>query len=216
MRLNKHILGDSMPPFRIADLRRVSPNAITLTEQITALPQNQPTIIMRTFEKAPTIPIDQPGTTKYPQIQRTPAETQNAYGTQPSVAGSEVINAIVAALGAGSWSFHVSDGSYTAYSAFQLQQFMQNFDSTDLQVWIAETFDCDNFASVLNGSVQGFFKGIPFGILWFGPKNPPYNWGHAVNIFYDHYARKVYCIEPQTDGFFDFNRNSWKPWMVLI
>ncbi len=201
---------------QIAELKRISLNAITLTDHLNALPKNQPTIIMRSFQKAPTIPILQPGVKVYDKLVQTPQDVQNAYGTHPNLLGTEVINAILAFLGGGNWAFHVSDGSYTAYSAYQLQEYIGNFDSTNLDVWIAETFDCDNFASVLNGSVQGFYKGIPFGIIWFGPRNPPFSWGHAVNIFYDAYAKKVYCVEPQTDGFFDFDKTNWIPWMVLI
>ncbi|HUK85039.1 MAG TPA: hypothetical protein VLU95_04180 [Candidatus Acidoferrum sp.] len=205
-----------MPPIQIAELKKISLNAMTLTDHLNAMPKDQPTIIMRSFPKAPTAPTLQPGVKVYDKIVQTPQDVQNAYGTHPNVSGTEVINAILAFLGGGNWDFHVSDGSYTAYSAFELQEYIGNFDSTNLDVWIAETFDCDNFACVLNGSVQGFYKGIPFGILWFGPRNPPFSWGHAVNIFYDAYAKKVYCVEPQTDGFFNFDKINWVPWMVLI
>lgn len=206
----------SLPPLRIEELRRISPRAITLTENLATLARDQPTIIMRSFQKAPTMPMLQPGVTRYGQFEQTPEEISNSYGTHPNLLGSEVISAILTALGGGSWSFHVSDGSYTKYSAYELQQYMQNFDSTDLKVWIEQTFDCDNFANVLNGAVQGFYPGIAFGILWYGPRNPPYTWGHAVNIFYDAYARRVYCIEPQTDSFFAFDKINWVPWMVVI
>jgi hypothetical protein len=203
-----------MTNLKIEELQRIIPSSIRLSDHIGAMQKNTPNIIMRSFPKAPALPITQPGIKIYGRVEQTPADIQNAYGTHPNVSGTEVVNAIAKALGGGGWAFHVSDGSYTAYSSWELREYIGNFDSTNLQVWIAETFDCDNFATVLNGKVQGFFKGIPFGILWFDPKDN--SWGHAVNIFYDAYAKKVYCVEPQTDGFFDFNQAAWNPWMVLI
>ncbi len=47
---------------------------------------------------------------------------------------------------------------------------MRNFDPINLRVWIAETFDCDDFAQVLEGKVNGFFPGIALGTLWYGDK----------------------------------------------
>lgn len=205
-----------MPKLPIAELKRISLNAKTMQEQLSILPKEQPTIIIRSFNKAPTPPVLQKGIQVFAKFTQTPDQVQLAYGDHPTVAGNEVINAIVAYLGGGNWQFHVSDKNYTAYSSFELQQYITNFDSTDLLVWITETFDCDNFATVLNGSVQGFYKGIPFGILWYGPRNPPFTWGHAVNIFYDAYSKKVYLVEPQTDGFFSFDKVNCIPWMVLM
>lgn len=50
----------SLPPLRIEELRRISPRAITLTENLATLARDQPTIIMRSFQKAPTMPMLQP------------------------------------------------------------------------------------------------------------------------------------------------------------
>ena len=165
--------GEWIPSLKIADLKKIAPNALTLSEQIATLKKDKPTVILRSFPRPPTLPILQPGVEVYEKFQRTPSDVEAAYGTRPNVPMSDVVNAIVAALGGGSWALHVSDGSFSGYSAFELQQFITNFDSTDLLPWIQETFDCDNFAYVLNGAVQGFYKGIPFGILCYGPRIPP-------------------------------------------
>lgn len=201
---------------KLDKLKPISRNSITLLDQLKQLQTDAPTIVLRSFEKAPTLPMLESGVEVSNLGARPASDLAKAYGTRPNVPGTEVISAIINALGSGNWSLHSSDGSWTAYSAWELQSYMSNFDSTNLLVWIEETFDCDNFATVLNGAVQGFFKGIPFGVLWFGPKNPPYNWGHAVNIFYDATQKKVYCVEPQNDSFFIFDKNKWKPWMVCI
>jgi len=205
---------------KISDLKKITPNSVTLSEQIATLKKDSPTIILRSFPTPKTLPNLEPGVEVYDEFPKTPPPTdiqpKLAYGTRPNVPGNVVINAIIAALGGGNWALHISDGSFSGYSAYEVQQFITKFESTDLLPWIKETFDCDNFASVLNGAVQGFYKGIPFGILWYGPRNPPYNWGHAVNIFYDYLSKKVYCIEPQNDGFFNFNKTAWVPWMVLM
>jgi hypothetical protein len=203
-----------MPKLDIVELKKKFVNTVTLNDQVSVLPRSSPTIIVRKKNRAPTLPILQPGVNVVVPPARTNQDVSNAFGTRPNVPGIEVVNAISNALGPGNWSFHLSDGSFTAYSTSELKEFLYNFDSTNMQVWIAETFDCDNFASVLNGNVQGFFKGIPFGILWFGPKDN--SWGHAVNIFYAYWEKRVYCVEPQNDGFFEFNKTLWNPWMVLI
>ena len=92
---------------------------------------------------------------------------------------------------------------------------MRNFDSTDLRVWVAEVFDCDDFSQVLQGNVNGFFPGIAFGTIWYGPRKPPW-WGHSVNIFYSYSNNRVYLIEPQSDKFYLFDKKYWLPWMVII
>ncbi len=108
----------------------------------------------------------------------------------------------------------MSDGSYTGYTIWELREYLLNFDSTNLQVWISEIFDCDDFSQVVEGNTNMFFKGIPLGTLWYGAKDG--SWGHSVNIFYSYEQDKVYLIEPQNDVFYEFNQNSWVPWVVML
>jgi hypothetical protein len=136
------------------------------------------------------------------------------YGTRPNIPGANVINAITNALGPGGYALHISDSSYTGYSLWELKEFMTNFDPTNLRVWIAEVFDCDDFSQVLEGAVNSFFLGIPFGIIWYGPKDN--SWGHSVNIFYSYTDNKVYLVEPQNDTFYEFNKSLWNAYMVII
>lgn len=95
------------------------------------------------------------------------------------------------------------------------QEFIKNFDRTNLRVWIAGTFDCDDFSQVLQGNVNGFFPGIAFGTIWYGRKKPPW-WGHSVNIFYSYTNNRVDLVEPQSDTFYLFNKGRWRAWMVII
>ena len=117
--------------------------------------------------------------------------------------------------GPGGYCLHIADGSYTYYSIWELKEFMQNFDNTNLRVWIAETFDCDDFSQVLQGHVNCFFPGIAFGTIWYGPIKPE-GWGHSVNIYYCDTQKKVYLVEPQNDTFYEFNKKKWKAWMVVM
>jgi hypothetical protein len=103
---------------------------------------------------------------------------------------------------------------FTGYSIWELKEFLSNFDSTNLRVWIAEVFDCDDFAQVLQGAVNGFFPGIAFGTIWYGPKDG--SWGHAVNIFYSYTDNQIYLVEPQNDAFYLFDKNKWNAWVVML
>ena len=86
------------------------------------------------------------------------------------------------------------------------------FDSTDLRVWVAETFDCDDFAQVLQGNVNQFFPGIAFGTIWYGAKDGSF--GHAVNIFYDYQDDQTWLVEPQDDSFYLFDKDLWDAYIV--
>lgn len=199
-------------------VKKISPTSQTIAEYAATLKKDAPTIILRNLAAPPSLPCLEPGvvTFDFKANPRPLSDIKTAYGTRPNVQGSAVVNAIVAALGSGGYSLHISDGSYTGYSLWQLNEYMTNFDSTNLRTWIAETFDCDDFSEVLQGNVNGFFPGIPFGTIWYGPKNPPYNWGHSVNLFYCYTNNKVYLVEPQADIFYEFDKTKWSAWMVII
>jgi len=201
---------------KIDELKKHVPNTVSMEEYVTSLKKDEPTIIFRDYNEPTTPPCLENGI-KIFDIEKNPRpidDIRNAYGTKQNVPGINVVNAIKTALGSGGYALHISDGSYTGYSIWEVQEFMRNFDPTNLRVWIAETFDCDDFAQVLQGSLNGFFSGIALGTLWYGDKAG--TWGHAVNIFYDYASNKVWLVEPQNDVFYEFDKNKWVAWVVMI
>ncbi len=201
----------------IEELRKLSGNVVSMPDYVETLTQDEPTIILRNYEEPTSPPCFEPEVEvfDFDKNPRPYEDVVNSYGTKPNVPASNVINAIKAALGAGGYALHISDASYTGYSIWELQQFMRNFDKTDLRVWIREVFDCDDFSQVLQGNVNSFFPGIAFGTIWYGPRKPPM-WGHSVNIFYSYSNNRIYLIEPQNDTFYLFNKKLWRPWMVIM
>jgi hypothetical protein len=201
----------------IEELKKSVSTAQSMEDYVAALKKDEPTVILRDYNEPTSPPCLEKGVQifDFEKNRRPEEDVTNAYGTKPNIPGINVVNSIKAALGPGSYALHISDGSYTGYSIWELQEFMKNFDNTNLRVWIAEVFDCDDFSQVLQGSVNGFFPGIAFGTIWYGPKHPP-NWGHSVNIFYSYSDNKVYLVEPQNDAFYSFDKNKWKAWMVIM
>jgi len=200
----------------IVELKKHVPNAISMEDYVASLKKDEPTIILRNYNEPMKPPYLEAGATLF-DFEKNPRpidDVRSAYGTKPNVPGINVVNAIKAALGPGGYAVHISDGSYTGYSMWELQEFMKNFDYTNLRVWIAETFDCDDFAQVLQGYVNGFFHGIAFGTIWYGDKAG--KWGHAVNIFYDYQGNKAWLVEPQSDVFYEFDKTKWNAWVVML
>lgn len=200
----------------IEELKKFMPHTMSIADYASALRADEPTVILRNYNEPTSPPHLENGVRifDFAKMPRPSSDIANAYGTKPNVPASNVINAIKAALGAGSYALHISDGSYTGYSIWELQEYMKNFDSTNLRVWVAETFDCDDFAQVLQGNVNGFFPGIAFGTIWYGPKDN--SWGHAVNIYYSYSDNKVYLVEPQNDTFYEFDATKWNAWVVML
>jgi hypothetical protein len=202
---------------QLEELKQILPTATSMKDYAESMRQDEPTVILRDYNEPTSPPYFESGVEifNFEQNPRPFEDVKNAYGTKPNIPGINVVNAIKAALGSGGYSLHISDGSYTGYSIWELQEFMKNFDNTDLRVWVPEVFDCDDFSQVLQGHVNGFFPGIAFGTIWYGPKNPPL-WGHSVNIFYSYTDNKVYLVEPQSDTFYSFNKDKWEAWMVIL
>jgi hypothetical protein len=201
----------------IDELRKHVPAAKSMEEYVASLKEDEIVVVLRNYDEPTTPPCLEDGVEIF-DFEKNPRPVEditNAYGTKPNVPGINVVNAIKAALGPGGYAVHTSDGSYTGYSIWELQEFIKNFDNTNLRVWIAESFDCDDFSQVLQGHVNGFFPGIAFGTIWYGPKNPPW-WGHSVNLFYSYTQNRVYLVEPQSNAFYSFDKNKWKAWMVII
>ncbi len=199
-------------------LKKEIPGSVSIQDHVEKLKEDSPTIIYHNYVE-PTVPpwhnedIEVFDFAKHPQ---TGDDVDVAYGIKPSVPAMNVINAMRSSLGNGGYTIHMSDSSYSGYTIHELKEYIDNFDSTDLKVYIPEAFDCDDFSQVLQGSVNGFFPGIAFGTIWYGPNKPRPDWGHSVNLFYHFRDNKIYLIEPQNDVFYTFNKKLWKAWMVII
>ena len=139
-------------------------------------------------------------------------EIDRAFGGRPNVPAVNVVKAIRRDIGTKGYALHISDRSYTGYSIWEVWRFVGYHDNTNHMRYISEVFDCDDFAQVLQGSVNRILRGIPFGTIWYYGKN----WGHAVNIGYCHRQDKIYLVEPQNDTFYRFNKRAWRAGMIII
>ena len=105
---------------------------------------------------------------------------------------------------------YLSDSNYKTTTIGELQNYLR-FDLTDKHKYISEYYDCDDFSYSLMGGLSNPSWGcLPFGILW--TSTPTGN--HAVNCFIDK-DRKVWIIEPQTDGIFELP-DDWSPYLVMM
>lgn len=207
-----------MKYIELSEVKALAPAVQSMEDYVQSLPAEEPTVILRNYDEPQTPPCMEEFVEVFDAAAepRPPEDVKAAYGTKPNVPGVDVIKAIRLALGTGGYALHIADSSYTGYSVWEVHEFMRNFDHTNLRVWVPQAFDCDDFSQVLQGSVNGFFPGIAFGTIWYGPKEPPYNWGHSVNIFYSYTNDTVYLVEPQNDTFYKFNKDKWRPWMVIL
>lgn len=203
---------------KIDELKRHVPGAKSMEEYVASLRKDEPTVVLRDYDEPRTPRCLERGVEifDFEKNPRPVKDIRRAYGTKPNIPGITVVKAVKAALGPGGYALHISDGSYTGYSIWELQEFMTNFDNTNLRVWIRESFDCDDFSQVLQGHVNGFFPGIAFGTIWYGPKKGPPWWGHSVNIFYSYTDDKAYLVEPQGNTFYSFDKNKWEAWMAIM
>jgi hypothetical protein len=113
----------------IEDLKKHVKNTVSMEEYAGSLKKNEPTIILRNYEEPKTPPYLESGINifDFDKNRRPSDDVKNAYGTRPNVPGITVVNSIKEALGAGGYAIHISDGSYTGYSAWELQEFLKNF-----------------------------------------------------------------------------------------
>ena len=131
----------------------------------------------------------------------------------PTLASKDLAKAIQRDFGSAckGGAVFLSDSFYFLYSDANVTKVLSE-DLTDLQLWIAQYFDCDDFAQVVAGVVNQQLKGIPFGTLWF--KGPGVY--HAVNCFYSNDQKKMKVVEPQTDGIYDFNKKKYCPMLIVV
>jgi hypothetical protein len=189
------------------------PEAVALSEWVAQHQTDEATITIRDIRPPATPPYLEDGTELVDELEQEPrSEVDLAFGGRPNVPKSWVINAIRRDIGTTGYALHISDSSYTGYPIWEVHRFVKYHDTTDHMLYIAEVFDCDDFAQVLQGTVNRVFRGIPFGTIWYyGP-----GWGHAVNIGYCHRLNRIYLVEPQNDTFYYFNKKAWRAGMIII
>jgi len=84
---------------------------------------------------------------------------------------------------------YLVDRKYQLVTKEDMVKFLED-DKTDLEQYIADYHDCDDFAWALLGAVNvGSWSGIAFGFA--------FSRNHAFNVFTD--GKDVYIIEPQRD-----------------
>ena len=86
---------------------------------------------------------------------------------------------------------YISDNVYMLCSKADIDRFLA-FDSTNKEVYVSESHDCDDFSYRLMGQLSdSVWSGIAFGIIWTD--------AHAFNIMVDD-QMQVWYIEPQSDA----------------
>lgn len=105
----------------------------------------------------------------------------------------------------------IVDNLYQNVSQNELKTLLE-YNFFKQQKYIADKYDCDNYAFSLKGLFSNIARQVPFGIVHVKIKNSTGK--HSLNIFYDHSKRKFYYVEPQTNKIF-LNPN-YIPYMVII
>lgn len=129
--------------------------------------------------------------------------------TRGGILISEIAFAYKEAFGIHWWNlifgspFKLADQSYLKADEELIDQILEE-DETDLMQYIAEDFDCDDFAFRLMGVFHQTVKtaAMPIFITWVGTPQG----GHAVLSYYCN--GEVWIIEPQNDAIFSVPK-SW-------
>lgn len=117
-------------------------------------------------------------------------DIENAYKKALNVSSLDIIKKNVC--------FHISDAGYLPINTNELAAFLEE-DKTDLEKYVAEYFDCDDFTFRLMGALH-MSRGMasqPFFVTWVDTPEG----GHSVLSFY--IEGKIKMIEPQSDSIFD-------------
>lgn len=103
----------------------------------------------------------------------------------------------------------LTDQVYKVYTVHDLQRFLKE-DQTDKMQYVAEEFDCDNFAFGTYFMAEIAMPGCCLGVCFVGtPKG-----AHAVNFFIDENNR-FYLIEPQNDEIKTIPKD-WYIYFILL
>ncbi|MCP2520424.1 hypothetical protein NLD30_08260 [SCandidatus Aminicenantes bacterium Aminicenantia_JdfR_composite] len=117
------------------------------------------------------------------------------------------------------WYYSVTDKTFRCYDIGNVRYFL-NTQVNDLNstLYIDEYFDCDDFAQVLEGRINLYYKGIAFGTFYYKSADPTQDWSHAVNIFCQKKGRKIefYLIDPITKQIFKYDKKKISPVLVII
>jgi len=120
------------------------------------------------------------------------------------VTSTDIISTYQSAFGMSWWQsllamfqgvFKLADQNYNEIDSTLIGEILEK-DKTDLEKYVAEFFDCDDFAFRLMGVFHQDLRtaAMPIFITWIGL---PDGFGHAV-LSYPHNGF-VYIIEPQND-----------------
>ena len=117
------------------------------------------------------------------------------------------------------WYYSITDGKFRNYDIGNVRYFL-NTQVHDLNstLYIDEYFDCDDFAQVLEGRINFYYKGIAFGTFYYKSADLEQKWTHAVNIFCQKKREKIefYLIDPITKEIFKYDRKKIAPLVVII
>ena len=140
-----------------------------------------------------------------------------------TVASSSSLDGLVRQKLAGKFSSHpgirFGDGSYYLPTLGEVQSILEE-SQLNRRKWLAERFDCDDFAYVLKGemSVHAYESNefrfpLCVGIVWGN-----FDWVdgyHAVNWFIDS-SGEIRFIEPQDDKIFELSRCQGQISLLLV
>ena len=87
---------------------------------------------------------------------------------------------------------HVSDSIFSTTSVSEAEKFVKE-TKVNMDKYIAEGHDCDNFSYALEGYWSKGLLSYPFGIAWTD--------SHAFNVFIDD-QNKIWIVEPQSARFY--------------
>lgn len=107
----------------------------------------------------------------------------------------------------------LNDRKYYTTSFEEHMRFIE-YSKVDLQPYIPEYHDCDDFAIALWGEYRGNIKwsGIAFGLMFV--ETPSYR--HAINFFVDN-LDDMYVVEPQTDAVWLIDdKQEWSPYFMMM
>jgi len=135
------------------------------------------------------------------------------YGIEPAknkvqVSWLDVRNVLKNAFG--DVDIHLVDRKYELCPKSEIERFLKA-DSIDLNFYVSEYHDCDDFSFELMGAMnKPGWSGLAFGIM---STHVP-DGSHAVNCFVDSNF-EAWIVEPQNDKIFK-KPDDWTPYFILM
>jgi len=130
------------------------------------------------------------------------------------VSSDEIVEILKKEIGDYDYIVLLADDYYNCLSYDDYIKFLKS-DRVNQEKWIENVHDCDNFALELAGNASQRFRltGCCLGELWF--YHVKEGWGHAINFFITS-DKQFWCVEPQNDKVFKFDKENWKCIMVKL